>query len=252
MHRLSALRFAGALLLGGLALGQASQRGLQTPATTTPPQSASSQPAAALLIAPGTVFPVTLAKSLDAKKAKAGDPVEAKVSVDLKADNGEVVVPSDSKVLGHVTQAQARTKEQKESQLGLAFDHLVIKNGADVTLPVSIQAIIAPSPPNENNSPVGGNAPGLGGTRPGAGGLPSGGAGMPPQPGVPVGGTTPTRPPTSTPEQPPINSNTQGVVGFSHLTLSPAANPAQGSLISSEKSNVKLEGGTLVLLRVNP
>jgi len=42
------------------------------------------------------------------------------------------------------------------------------------------------------------------------------------------------------------------VVGISNLTLSPAASPsAQGSVMSSEKNNVKLESGTLMLLRVN-
>jgi hypothetical protein len=33
--------------------------------------------------------------------------------------------------------------------------------------------------------------------------------------------------------------------------LSSTANTAQGSLITSEQNNVKLEGGTLMLLRLN-
>jgi hypothetical protein len=41
------------------------------------------------------------------------------------------------------------------------------------------------------------------------------------------------------------------VVGIADLKLSAAANTAQGSVISSEKNNVKLESGTLMLLRVN-
>jgi hypothetical protein len=35
------------------------------------------------------------------------------------------------------------------------------------------------------------------------------------------------------------------------LELSTATNPKDGSLITSEKNNVKLENGTLMLLRVN-
>jgi hypothetical protein len=40
------------------------------------------------------------------------------------------------------------------------------------------------------------------------------------------------------------------MVGISNLTLS-ASSPQQGSLVTSEKNNVKLEGGTFMLLRVN-
>jgi hypothetical protein len=35
------------------------------------------------------------------------------------------------------------------------------------------------------------------------------------------------------------------------MTLAPALNAAQGSLMSSEKNNVKLESGTMMLLRVS-
>jgi hypothetical protein len=50
----------------------------------------------------------------------------------------------------------------------------------------------------------------------------------------------------------PISANTQGIVGISDLNLTTAASkPNQGSLVSSEKNNVKLESGTLLLLRVN-
>jgi hypothetical protein len=52
--------------------------------------------------------------------------------------------------------------------------------------------------------------------------------------------------------RPPITAQTQGVVGISDLTLTPAAqNTTQGSVVTSEKNNVKLESGTLLLLRVN-
>jgi hypothetical protein len=48
-----------------------------------------------------------------------------------------------------------------------------------------------------------------------------------------------------------ITGQTQGVIGIPNLTLAPAASPVQGSLLTSEKNNVKIEGGTLMLLRVN-
>ena len=102
-------------------------------------------------IAPGSVIPVQLTKTIDAKKAKQGDQVVAKVTMDMKTNTGEVLVPKDTKVIGHVTEAQARSKEQKESQLAIAFDRAVLKDG-EMNLPMSIQAVIAPP---SNNGKIG-------------------------------------------------------------------------------------------------
>src|SRR5579863_6776661 len=111
-------------------------------------------------IAPGSVIPVQLTKSIDAKKMKTGDEVDAKVTEDLKAGNGDVVVPKDTKVVGHVTEAQARSKEQKESQVGIAFDHAVMKDGGDMTMPMSVQAIISQSYLSGGNNGGGGQSAG--------------------------------------------------------------------------------------------
>jgi len=140
-------------------------------------------------IAPGSLIPVQLTKTIDAKKVKTGDEIEAKVTQDLKAGNGDVVLPKDTKVMGHVTEAQIRNKEQKESEVGIAFDHAIMKNGGDVALPMSIQAIIAPPSSNAANSDASGSvsqAPSAQGTpgmpSPNGGGRSTGmGGGMQPQ-----------------------------------------------------------------------
>ena len=211
--------------------------------------------------APGTVIPVELTKSIDAKKAKTGDGVEAKVTQDLKSGNGQVIVPKDTKVVGHLTEVQARNKEQKESQLGIAFDRAVIKGGSDVSLPMSIQAIISPSALGggaasnsagsvtnpQNETAPGANMPS---NNPGARGPGmSSGSSSTPSPST-TGGEAPATtqgPPTHE----PITANTQGVVGISNLKLSSPPESKTGSVVSSDKSNVKLESGTLMLLRVN-
>src|SRR5580700_1469415 len=206
----------------------------QAGATQTAPAN-STQPNAQWRIAPGSVIPVQLVKSVDAKKVKAGDEVDAK----------------DTKMVGHVTAAQARSKEQKESQLVIAFDHAVMKNGDDVPLPMAIQAIIAPPGTNsgasdrDSDEPSGPPAP-RGGM---SAGNTSGRAGSPPT-------STPSAASDEGPKGSPakgreITGETQGVVGFSNLKLSAAADSKQGSVVSSEKNNVKLDGGTLMLLRVN-
>jgi hypothetical protein len=255
------------LILCGLCLAQDTTSAPSNPAappsqqSTAPAQSApsgSAQAAGIPRIAPGSVIPVQLTKSIDAKKAKAGDQVEAKVTEDLKANNGEIIVPKNTEVVGRVTEVQARNKEQKESEVAIAFDHAVTKNGSDVILPMSIQAVIAPS-----YLAAGSNTGGAEGT----GQLPStGGSGMstansgraagmgetPAQASAPpTGGDLPSAAQTGIKARQPITGKTQGVLGIENLNLS-TANPTQGSVLSSEKNNVKLESGTLILLRVNP
>src|ERR1700756_4909264 len=88
-------------------------------------------------LAPGSIIPVQLTKSIDAKKLKTGDEVVAKVTQDMKSNNGEVILTKDTKVVGHVTEAQPRSKEQKESQVGIAFDRIVMKNSGEMQMPMS-------------------------------------------------------------------------------------------------------------------
>jgi hypothetical protein len=208
-------------------------------------------------IAPGSVIPVELMKTVDAKKAKQGDEVMAKVTQDMKTPAGEVIVAKDTQVVGHVTEAQARNKEQKQSELGITFDRAKTKDG-DMALPMSIQAVIAP--PSSNPNPNAGydqSAPSTTSPSPSATGTSErspmgGGTPAPQQPtAMPSAGATDAPAPNST--RPPITGNTEGVIGIPNLKLEAAVaqSPAQGSLLTSEKGNVKLESGTFLLLRVN-
>ncbi len=236
------------------------------PATSQPsagqpsPSHSSAQPAGGTRIAPGSVIPVQLTKTIDAKKAKVGDPVMAKVTMDLKTNSGEVIVPKDTKVTGHVTEAQARTKDQKESQVAIAFDHATLKSG-DVNLPMSIQAVIAP-PSNDTSSNSGG---GSGGGEPAAAGTTatspmgngrnsnSGSTAQPQYSGSPnaaQGTSTEAQQQGAGGTRPNITGNTQGVIGISNLKLEAGQSATQGSVLSSEKNNVKVESGTMLLLKV--
>lgn len=259
MRQLFVIILAGVLLCAfSLAQQDPSAASMQASQAASQP---STQPAAneAPRIAPGSVIPVQLTESVDAKKIKSGDEVDAKVTQDLKSGSGALIVPKDTKVVGHVTEAQARTKDQKESQVGILFDHAVMKNGGVVQLPLSIQAIISPQalssgnnsaePNPDQQSPAlepGGMAGSAG--RPGA----MGSGSAPPRAQSPVSPSSEIPPdPGSAGAKPTITANTQGVVGISDMKLSTAGEAAQGSVVSSDKKNVKLENGTLMLLRVN-
>ena len=239
------------VLLTGLFLAQ---NPAQTSATSEPQNTA-------FRLAPGTIIRVELAKSVDAKKAKVGDEVMAKTIDDFLSDKNEVLAPKGSKVLGHVAEASPHQGESA-STLGIAFDKIVLKNGTEVPLKASIQALGAPesnaasvndnmgAPANSGGmSPM--SSPGrgaYGGTTPNPGGTMPGNASNP----APATQDASQSPVQSSGQSAAINGrltpNAQGVVGMSGLSLSTGA--AQDSLLSSPKHNVKLDTGTQMILRV--
>jgi hypothetical protein len=249
MKRVPGSIFCGVLLMS-VAWGQ------NSPAND-PQAPAASQSAVVKRIASGSVIPVTLTKTVDAKKAKVGEPVTAKVTSDLKSNAGEVLLAKNTKVIGHITEVQPRTKEQKESQLAIEFDQTVANDGAQMQMPMSIQAIISFQNNSSNNagqdSTGGASQPSVGG---GSGPVPGGrsmGGSSAPASASSSGGMNDSGAPagSSSNSRPAITAQTQGVIGISNLTLNPASTPAQGSILSSEKNNVKLESDTMMLLRVD-
>jgi hypothetical protein len=224
--------------------------------------SGSSNGAASALSA-GTNVQAELTKSLDAKKAKAGDEVAAKVTQDVKS-NGQVVVRKGSKLIGHVTEAKARNQENSESRLGIMFDRAVLKDGQEVTLNAVIQALA----PATNVSAAADDAALLGGGTPAP--QPSGGSGVAGSAmggatsaiGSTVGGAASTvgntagsvgRTASGTVNGAgSLSSTSRGVIGLQGLSLNSAASgSAQGSVISSSSRNVKLDSGTQMVLQVN-
>jgi hypothetical protein len=260
-----------AALLTGISLAQSStspnsgsaaqQQGsteMQTNPTPSQNTQATGEAAASGQIAPGTVIPAELAKSIDAKKAKPGDQVLAKTSQDLLS-GGQVVIARGSKIIGHVTQAKPREKGESESTLGIAFDKLVMKDGHELPLNASIQALAAPpsmatgsaAPMSESGGMPGGMSGSASGGMSGGGARNSGSSGAPASvPGSPGGYPQDTGAPSpaSTGNR-TLSPNAQGVVGISGLSLSAGAD--NSSVITSQNKNVKLDGGTQLIIRVN-
>jgi len=163
------------------------------------------------MMPPGSTVLVELSKPIDAHKAKRGDEVVAKVTQDVKSDD-KVVLPKGSKVMGKVTQTQGRAKGQDESQLGLAFDSAVLKDGTQVPISFTIQAVA-------NSSAAMAQAA-----------LDAQGASTSAGSTNHEGALTPT---------------SQGAIGLPGFTLS------DGTLITSSTNNVRLERETRFVLRVN-
>jgi hypothetical protein len=225
----------------------------------------------------GTTLQAELTKSIDAKKAKQGDEVTARLTQDVKS-SGQVALHKGTKLVGHVTEAQAKSKESGESRLGIAFDKAVLKGGEEMAFTGVIQALAAPvqgslSATTDDAGNVGsgmgsGSGTAMGGGRTNGGGLtPMGGGAVNSTLGTATntvnntaGSVTNTangavngsvNQATGVAANGAINSATRGVVGMQGVALNTATNGnAQGSVISSASRNVKLDTGTQMILQV--
>lgn len=228
------------------------------------------------VLAGGTTLNAELAHSLDAKSAKPGDQVTAKVTEDVKSD-GKVVVHKGSKLVGHVTEAQARGKGNADSRLGIVFDKAVLKSGEELSFNGAVQALAPPvnaavSAAGDESSSLSAPGPsgGGGGRRSGGGGGLLGGVsstvgGATSATTGAVGGATGTVASSTAgavngtaglagglTAQGRLTNMSQGALGMQGLVLNSAtAGSAQGSVVSSTTRNVKLDSGTQMLLKVS-
>jgi hypothetical protein len=92
----------------------------------------------------GSLLYAELSKTVDAKKAKAGDPVTAVLVADVLS-HGKIVARHDSKLVGHVTEAQPHSKDRPESRLGIVFDKVILKGGQEIPF-VSVLMSLSPAP----------------------------------------------------------------------------------------------------------
>jgi hypothetical protein len=246
---------AGAQLGEQSALGGKQAQGANTQKTTE------AEPSGATSFNAGTVIPIELAGSLDSKKAKQGETVNARTIDTLKSTDGRIVIPKGTKVIGHVTQASAKNGGQGESALGLAFDKATLKSGQEIALNVEIRAVGAPAGasavPGDTGqgpdaAPMGGGMPG--GTAGTAGGTRgTGGTMNTPRAGMPTGstadnGTNPGNGSAATQSSGgQLTAESRGVVGLNNMMLKPEG-AGQGSVITSTGKSVHLDGGTRFIL----
>ena len=258
MARIVHLITAGTFLLGAsVGLGQT--------------QSASqSQGQQASSLVSGTALNAQLTHSLDSKKAKPGDVITAQTTAPVKVD-GRVVIPNNTKLVGHVTRASARAKGDTDSVLAVQFDRAVLKDGHEMPLQVALQAM-APdqgTPPvsGDDLQPMGnieGGAAGAGaagnrGMVGGVGGSTVGGASSGAASTVPraTDDSSAVNSPNGGAGQPSggltsageLKPTSRGVYGLNGITLnSNSPNSSEGAVIISAGKSVHLDSGTRLLL----
>lgn len=212
------LALVGLLTLGNTAFSQDSQK------------TSGSSEYEPVVMENGSLLYAELSKGLDAKKVKVGDPVTAVLTADVLS-HGEIIVPRNSKLIGHISEAKPSSKEDPESRLGIVFEKAVLKGGHEV--PFS-SALISLRPPKAGPS-VDKDTPSVETQR-----------------NTPIiGARSPNRRdrlhPSITGDS---QAKTQSQLGseIAGLTLAPGSNGTQ--TIVAQKRTVKLESGVILELRV--
>jgi hypothetical protein len=220
----------------------------------------------------------TLSKPVDAHKAKPGDQVTATNDRDAKAADG-TNIKRGSKLVGRVTKAQPLDKSASgsadaQSMLSIVFDRAILKDGHEVPLNATIQAVSAAESEAALGSNVGGAGmsavgSGAGSARATGGGLLGGahgavGGGLSTAGGLAGGvaqgvsgtaGAVTGATAHSAGAVGGLNSSgmltsgSKGVFGLNGLEFaSSSTGSAEGSVITSATRNVRLDGGTRMLL----
>lgn len=201
-----------------------------------------------IILAGGTALNAELNSSLDSKKAKVGDRVEAHTTLDLRSTDGRTVIPKGTKLIGHLTEAAARSKGDSESMLAIQFDKAIPKNGGEIPLRVEIRAIGQPQNDFSSSAGNSGNDPMT--SRGAAGGSPMGASRSPSTvPPNTASNPSPDITPRGSSDAGPLPANSRGVYGFSGLQLSTdSSKPNPATKITSTGKNVHLDSGTRLLL----
>ncbi len=85
-----------------------------------------------------------LTDTMNSKKAKVGDAVSAKTLSAARISDG-TTLPKGTKLMGHVTEVQARAGDQRDGHLSFIFDRAVLKDGQEVGIRATLRSITAPA-----------------------------------------------------------------------------------------------------------
>lgn len=202
----------------------------------------------------GTTICAQLTRSLDARKLKIGEHVEARTTLAV-VSRGIVAIPAGTKIAGHISEATSRSDKSDKSVVAIVFDRVKLKGNAAVILPLTLQAI-GEHPMMQPNIPPDMRR--------------RGNLDAPPPP--PFGAQHPssssnnTAPvaPRSAPVPPDtpdvdlgshnlmLDGTSKGAHGLPDLVLIESNNAAIGSELISHTKNVKVSDGAEIILRVVP
>jgi len=115
------------LLISAVCFAQQNKTKREVVENDSPAESKNSGATEDTLLKSGTNFDAQLQGTLDVKKSKVGDQIVLKTTKTIR-ENGEVIVPKGTKLIGRVTEIQQKTKDSAISKIGVVFDTIEGKN----------------------------------------------------------------------------------------------------------------------------
>ena len=198
-----------------------------------------------------------LTSSLESRSATVGQEFTLKTISDLVVE-GQLIIPRGSRVLGHVTEAVTKGKDQSHSELSLVIEKAVRPDGSEVPLQGIIAALVAPQNTSLSDDPTYGllhsNEPAQ---RISASSTVGSGGGSGTLPAASKAGSTAAvatanlKGPMDLPTV--LDADSQGAYGYEDFSMAwHLITPPPITVISSKGKNVKLKAGTQMLLRMAP
>ncbi len=227
----------------------------------------------------GATTNAVLSSSLDAKRAKPGDPVTAKTS-EPSSTPDHTKVPKGTQLVGHVTEVKAAESARGVSMLAFSFDRAVLKDGREIPIHYTVRALAAAQSSAEASTGdameggLSGTAMAAGGAGMGhgamgavggigatAGGALGGGIGSVGRVSSGVAGSAGSTLGVSSwalqgsagavggiDARGLLTADSQGVFGMKDLSLSQSAAGESSAMLTSAGRNVHLDSGTRMLL----
>jgi len=90
-----------------------------------------------IALSSGTAIEAQLEKTVDVRSAKVGDQVGLKTTKSVK-QNGEVIIPAGSRLIGRITDVQQRSKDNSQSRIGMIFERV---QGSGLSAPFSASVV---------------------------------------------------------------------------------------------------------------
>ena len=156
-HAANATQAEGSVQAAGrnqsAATSQATQAGADasaTPKNVTGSANAASESSAAVTNAgksgamQTTNLSAELAKQIDSKHAKVGDEVVARTTSAAQLDQ-DTKLPKGTRLMGKVTDVQAKSSSQHDGRLAFTFDRAVLRDGREIPIHATLNSISAPA-----------------------------------------------------------------------------------------------------------
>jgi hypothetical protein len=198
---------------------------------------------------PAASVSAELTKSVDTKKARVGDEINAKITNDAKLPDG-TELPKGTKLVGNVVDVKAKSKEENDSHLVLALNRVVLKDGHEVPIKAAVTSMTAPVPNASFDMALGGGSSMSGAAPSGGGSAEAGASSTSSAPAPSMSGGTGGSAPAATGEMLKNSEDRVAVGNKPEVMLSAPTTPESAGILDAQGENISLDSGTKFTVNV--